>query len=292
MTCYAPIPAYRTDAGDVVFSEKRRHGATSRFDVACGQCLGCRLRRSRDWSVRVMHEASQWKDNCFVTLTYGRDKLPEGGSLCYRDFQLFMMRLRWDIYPRRVRFFMCGEYGSATFRPHYHACLFNVNFADRVVGGTSGSGNVWFKSERLKKLWTHGIVSVQDLTPQTAAYCARYIMKKVTGDLAENYYGDLVPEFSRCSLKPGIGSAWFERYGRNVYAIDGCIVDGDKLAPPRYYDKLKKKVGYWDNDDGDLQLAREKRRKAAFADNSDERLVVRRLVQESKLVRLKRTYDG
>ena len=93
MTCYHPVPAYRTGTG-VVFSELRRHDILGRIDLPCGQCIGCRMRRASDWELRVMHEASLWPVNCFVTLTYGRDQLPPHGSLCHEDYQKFMKRLR------------------------------------------------------------------------------------------------------------------------------------------------------------------------------------------------------
>lgn len=239
MTCYHPIDAFRTRDG-VVFSEKSRHDIIGDIRLPCGQCIGCRLRRARDWAVRIDHEARCWSNNCFVTLTYGRDKVPAGGSLDYRDFQLFMKRLRAH-FKVPVRFFMCGEYGPLNLRPHYHACLFNCDFSDKVVAGKSGAGAVFFNSPLLEKLWSHGRVSVQDLNSSTANYCARYIVDKVTGDAAEAHYSSVdsdgvlhrrVPEFCRCSLKPGIGSVWYDKFAGDVYPGDYVVQEGDKFAPP------------------------------------------------------------
>ena len=109
MSCYHPLKGFRTPSG-VVFSELGRHDILGDIEIPCGQCIGCRMRRASDWTIRVMHEASLHSENCFVTLTYGRDKLPPDGSLEHRDFQLFMKRLRFHA-KRPVRFYMCGEYG-------------------------------------------------------------------------------------------------------------------------------------------------------------------------------------
>ena len=94
MSCYHPLKGFRTPSG-VVFSELGRHDILGDIEIPCGQCIGCRMRRASDWTLRVMHEASLHSENCFVTLTYGRDKLPPDGSLEHRDFQLFMKRLRF-----------------------------------------------------------------------------------------------------------------------------------------------------------------------------------------------------
>lgn len=142
MSCYHPIAGFRTPHG-VVFSELRRHDILGSIELPCGQCIGCRMRRASDWSLRVMHEASLHKENCFVTLTYGRDKCPVDGSLLHEDFQKFMKRLRKRV--GRVRFYMCGEYGPLNQRPHYHACLFGVSFSEgRVPMGKSASGQLFF----------------------------------------------------------------------------------------------------------------------------------------------------
>jgi len=232
-----------------------------------------------------------WDENCFVTLTYATDKLPPGRSLCYRDFQLFMKRLRAAHKGQTIRFFMCGEYGPLNLRPHYHACLFNVAFRDSVVAGKSGAGAVFFDSPMLRELWSHGHVSVQPLNSSTAAYCARYIVDKVTGDAAEEHYRavDLdgvvhqrVPEFCRCSLRPGIGARWFIRYGSDVYPHDFVVSsEGVKYSPPKYYDRLKKREEglVWD----EIESQRQLRAQAGAADNTDERLAVREVVHKARV---------
>ena len=136
------------------------------------------MQRVADWAARITHEAKMWEQNCFVTLTYGTGNLPTNGSLCHRDYQLFHKRLVKRL-QRPIRRFMCGEYGDENGRPHYHACLFNVDFTeDRVYYAKSGSGEKMYTSELLTELWGHGHATVQDLNAKTAAYCAGYVMKK------------------------------------------------------------------------------------------------------------------
>ena len=278
------------------FSELRRHDILGSIEIACGQCIGCRMRRASDWSLRVMHEASLWPVNCFVTLTYGRDKLPPNGSLDHRDFQLFVKRVRKFYKNKTVRFYMCGEYGPLNQRPHYHACMFNVDFRDdRVPSGKSASGQLFYTSATLERLWSHGIVSVQDLTPETASYCARYIMKKALGETAKSAYADTDedgvitqrrPEYAAMSLKPGIGAVWFDRYQRDVFPHDFVVQGGQERQVPRYYDKLlkRKKVQVQD----DIEFARYQRAIASAPDQTDERRLVRETVHLAKVSTLNR----
>jgi len=185
---------------------------------------------------------------------------------------------------------MAGEYGEQQDRPHYHACLFGIDFrCDRKPNGKSASGHTYYQSKTLDQLWRLGKTSVQDLTPETASYCARYIMKKVLGPAAKVAY-DLVdedgvitrrqPEYNRMSLKPGIGADYIEKYHKQVYRHDHVIVEGRKKKPPRYYDRKAKKLGI------DLEEIQYRRQLAAAqhqADNTPERLAVAEIVHQAKL---------
>lgn len=289
MSCYHPLKGFRTATG-VSFSQLRRDDHVGDIELPCGRCIGCRMRRASDWSLRVMHEAQLWPENCFVTLTYGHGCLPKDGSLEHRDFQLFMKRLRKRA-GKEVRFYMCGEYGDEKGRPHYHACLFNVDFRDRNPIGKSGSGELFYESKALAGLWGHGNCSVQDLTAGTAGYCAQYIMKKTLGDDAELAYsfvdedGEIhfrKPPYAAMSLKPGIGAAWLAKYGKtDVFAHDKCVQDGVERRVPKYYDKLLKR-----GDQLKLEANQYKRellaRKSA-SDNSPERRSVREEVHLAKV---------
>lgn len=154
--------------------------------------------------------------------------------------------------PRRptLRYYYGGEYGDRYRRPHYHVCLFGIEFADRKHVDTTKLGFKLYESERLRELWPYGQHMIGDLTWETAAYTARYIMKKVTGDQAEYYYRELdfdtgewidtQPEFNDMSRNKGIGHDWYQRYTKDAYKQKESYVRvrNAKTKPPRYYDKL------------------------------------------------------
>lgn len=285
MSCYHPLKAFRTPSG-VVFQELSRHDIIGDVELPCGQCIGCRMRRASDWTLRCQHESTLWARNCFITLTYARDCVPPDGSLCHRDFQLFMKRLRKRLGYSPVRFYMCGEYGPLNLRPHYHACIFNADFKRDNVSGRSAAGAVFYHSDLLFELWGHGIVSVQDLTRETAGYCARYIMKKQLGNPSAYVNADgvcLTPEYS--VMSKGVGAGWFAKYKRDIFPHDFVIADGAKHQVPRFYDRLYKRLG------GDFDSVEYERLLAAgrvAADNSDERRAVREIVHTARVRDLKR----
>lgn len=305
MPCYHPHIAYRTSSGGVVFTELRRNGGGDTLTLPCGQCIGCRLERSRQWAVRCVHEASSHANNCFLTFTYSDAFLPLHSSLVYRDFQLFLKRLRKRCSGVVIRFFVSGEYGEACGncaesrrdcrcgrfvlalgRPHFHACLFGVDFPDKVYHCRSDAGFALYTSELCSDLWGKGYCLVGGLSFESAAYVARYILKKVTGDKAQGHYGDRAPEFCHMSLKPGIGAAWFARFGGDVFPHDHVVVRGVEMRPPKYYAKLFNK-----RDSEGMALVsfeRERFARSRFADNSDERLAVKEVVQTAAARLLRR----
>nr|AOV86334.1 putative replication protein VP4 [uncultured virus] len=243
-----------------------------------------------DWTIRCLHEAQLHERNSFITLTYGRGQLPPHGSLRHEDFQLFLKRLRKRT-PSGVRYYMCGEYGPLNQRPHYHANLFGVDFReDWKPQGKSKSGQIFYTSKTLEQLWGLGNVSVQPLTPQTAAYTAQYIASKLTGDAGKHAYTVTDPEtgevfhkdppYAAMSLKPGLGADWYERHAHDVHRHDYCIIDGQKRAPPRFYDILLKRRP--DLDPDRIEHERQKRAAQAAPDNTPERLAVREAVHEAR----------
>ena len=192
MPCYSPVQAWRgpvTASGKRAIVFKRPSQVFGKgLELPCGGCIGCRMERVRQWSLRCVHESRLYRDNCFLTLTYSDDNLPANGSLMPEHFTLFMKRLRFA-YGEGIRFFMCGEYGEKLGRPHYHACLFNFDFPDKELH-TISKGNRVYKSQALEKLWGLGHCWIGSVTPQSAAYVAGYVMKKITGDKAQEHYGD------------------------------------------------------------------------------------------------------
>lgn len=301
MSCYKPLKAFLTTTG-VVFHEASRNGDfIGDIKLPCGRCVGCRMDRAEDWTLRVMHEAQMWPRNCFVTLTYDEAYLPPNAELVHRDFQLFMKRVR-KAYGPSIRFFMCGEYGPLNLRPHFHACLFNVDFDPNTwkVAGKSASGAVYFTCERLSSLWPLGFATVQHLVRETAGYCARYIMKKALGQDAETRYtrvcpktGELFfvqPEYAAMSLKPGIGAMWYKKYGRtDVHRHDHVVGDGVRKRVPKYYDKLLKRVDKARLED--IKLARVERALQHCEDNTPERLRAKEIVHEARISTLTRGLD-
>jgi len=296
MACFKPLKAYQCFDKSIVFTEARKHDIVRSLELPCGQCVGCRLERSRQWAIRCMHEASLYKDNCFITLTYDDEHLPEDYSLHYDDFQRFMKRLRKRYQGKTIRFYMAGEYGENFGRPHFHACIFNLDFEDKYLWQKTDSGSKIYRSKILEELWPFGYSSIGEVNFQSAAYVARYIMKKVTGDMAVQHYeevnfttGEIIqrkPEFNKMSLKPGIGYKWYEKYKDDVYPHDYVIVNGKKCKPPKFYDK--KYADDYPYEFDQLQWDREKSAKAQVFDNTPERLLVKEEVLKAKLSRLKR----
>lgn len=306
MRCFHPVEAWQLDSGRLVFGGGRK-AAGRHLELRCGQCIGCRLNRSREWAIRCVHEASMHEGNSFVTLTYDDKHLPPGGGLVYRDFQDFMRRVRkrfgcmdLTLWGRVPRFFVCGEYGELTKRPHFHALLFGLFFPDRQFLRTAPGGARLYRSAMLEELWPAGFSSVGDVTFESAAYVARYVLKKVTGERADAHYRrvdggsgevlDVEPEFCRMSLKPGIGATWFQRFAGDVYPQDSVVLNGSHLRPPRYYDKLLARSDAFVASESECE--RELRRLAlSDSDSSSDRLAVQELVATARLSFNKRSLE-
>ena len=296
MPCYHPLSAYQCADGSIVFYESKRHDTVKSLSLSCGQCVGCRLERSRQWAIRCMHEAQMHTENCFITLTYDDAHLPSDRSLHYRDFQLFIKRLRKRYPGRRIRYYMAGEYGENFGRPHWHACIFGFDFNDKKLWKRTSANSLLYRSADLELLWPFGYSSIGDVTFESAAYVARYIMKKVTGKNAAEHYQEIdpdtgeitnrTPEFTKMSLKPGIGYEWYKQYTSDVYPHDYVIVRGKKVKPPKYYDKKYKIDNPYEFDE--LLYIREKSAKLRHEDNTLERLAVKEQVAKAKLQKLKR----
>lgn len=303
MRCTSPIAAWQTSDGAIHFQAPvTRPGA--KLQIPCGQCVNCRLRRARDWATRCVHEAQMHEHNEYITLTYDDDHYTP--SLIYRDFQLFMKRLRkqracfdvttWQYTPR---YYMAGEYGELNGRPHFHAALFGVRFSDRQFLKNTSAGYPIYTSKTLEDLWRYGYSSTADVTFESAAYIARYIMKKITGDNAAQHYetineatGEITtrtPEFNRMSLKPAIGARWIERYQGDVYPHDRVVINGTQFKPPRYYDEYLKLK----HQDEHQQIKNNRKEKAKLTkhDNTPERLKAHDDVTKARLNLKKRGLD-
>lgn len=237
------------------------------MSLKCGQCIGCKLDRSREWAIRCVHEAQYHDSKCFITLTFAKDPV----SLSHTYFQKFIKRLRdrLDLYAEYndqgdminpgLMFYMAGEYGSVydelgrkkdglLGRPHFHAILYGYEFPDRKFYKKSPSGIPMYNSDLLDDVWGLGYATVQDFSIEAAAYVARYVTKKITGAAAATHYekvspqtGEVFtvePEYNRMSLKPAIGKRWIQDHQSDAYPKDFITYGGIKFKPPKYYDKI------------------------------------------------------
>lgn len=292
MPCFKPLSAYRAKDGGVTF-DRRASFLSIPIKLPCGRCSGCLFERSRQWAMRCFHESKMHMFNEYVTLTYDNEHLPSSGSLVRPHTQLFLKRLRKSREPAKVRFFGCGEYGPKNKRPHYHMILFNVRFADRKRYKQNSRGEWLYTSKELDELWGMGECTTGDVTFDSAAYCARYVLKKMghkdfNPEAYVSRYGEVLePEFPMMSLKPGIGFTWFEKFGRETYTHDSVIVNRREMRPPRFYDKKMKEL---DPDRMEvLKKNRRKKMKLFAADTTEDRLRVREVIHLAKMKAKKRT---
>lgn len=288
MPCYHPLPGWYSrrvnESGKRSIVFNLADGFKDKpATVPCGTCVGCQLERARVWAMRCVHESKMHRWNIFVTLTYEDDKLPRNGSLRPSDYVNFMKRLR-HVAPG-VRFFQCGEYGEITKRPHHHALLFNCDFPDRVRYGETKSGLPQWRSASLERLWGHGYCAIGDVNAQSAGYIARYNLKKIRRGSDDPFYIGKVNEYLTMSRRPGIGRAFLDKFGSDVYPWDECIVDGKRSKPSRYYDSVLEKSA-----PEVLRKIKAARREAAIRDvnATGSRLVVREAVKEAAINTLKR----
>lgn len=315
MACFNPLTGFvlinkftETGKKKIVFKENEvKNRPYMPINIPCGQCIGCRIAKSKEWAVRCTHEASMFSRNSFITLTYDDDTINELGSLDKRDFQLFMKRLRKRFkgyeavknnkgritYP--IRYFHCGEYGERLCRPHHHACLFNFDFDDKEYFKEKNGYN-WYISESLAELWPHGYHTIGDVTYESASYIARYVTKKMNGSKAKEHYtkvnpftGEIItlqPEFITMSRKPGIGSEWFKKFSEDIFPKDFTTIEGRIVQTPKYYDKMFEVV-----DPQAFEKIKRKRleRSIENAENKTmQRLITRHKVQKGKTKNSKR----
>ncbi|AXH77700.1 MAG: replication initiator protein [Microviridae sp.] len=290
MPCFRPVKAFSLASGGISFVE--RGDVRGDIKVPCGRCVGCRVDRARDWTLRIGHESKLHQHNWFITLTYDEDHIPTPPSLNYSDWQQFAKNVRKRCGP--FRFFMCGEYGELSWRPHYHAIMFGLDVTDLKRWGGSDAMPT-FRSAGLESSWRKGMIVLGAVTPQSANYVARYNLKKVTGDLAKSHYRwidpqtgeehQLEPEFCGMSTRPGIGAAWYQKFHADVHTQDYVVADGTKKPVPRYYDKLGQRQGYTLDE---IKQARQIKSRTRAQHNTPERLADRETVLKSRLSLSKR----
>lgn len=217
--------------------------------IPCGKCIGCRLERRRQLAIRATLEARTHLENIFATLTYADDNLVIGyqhPTLVESHLRDFWKRLRQAVirYPDKftkgseneIRYLASGEYGDVSNRPHYHALIFGMDFADKQVLQKEGD-HVLYHSPFLDDLWGHGYCTIGAVTYATASYVAKYTMKN------DSHHKDIwneigvEPQFMRVSRRPGLGFPWLEKHHRDVYPSDEIFIDGEKYSSVSYFDR-------------------------------------------------------
>lgn len=305
MPCYHTLLAYqlqgmneKTGKSIIVFKEPSDK-IYKKIYLPCNNCIGCRIDRSRSWALRCVHESSLHKENSFITITYNDENAPADGSLNKKDFVDFLKRFRKTIHPKKIRFFHCGEYGEKLKRPHHHACIFGYDFPDKIFW-TQKKGIRLYRSAMLEQLWPYGFSSIGDVSYESAAYVARYVMKKIVGDSAIEHYtkvneetGEITllePEYITMSRRPGIAKHWFEKFKNDCYPKDQVTVNGKKNQIPKYYDKL-----YEIEFPEKLKKIKEKRLDKAISNKVNttiNRSFIRERVKKSQIKTLIRSYEN
>lgn len=186
--------------------------------VPCGRCEFCTVTKRSDWATRIYYESKLHVGSKFVTLTYANNALTwDHGNpqLVKADLQRWFKRVRKAGY--KFRYFAVGEYGSQTYRPHYHVLVFG-DVPEKV----------------LKDAWHDGMVHVGTVTQASIMYCLGYVVGGKHWKMCHHR----VKPFAIMSRRPGIGAnylskdmvAW-HKSGRKNYVL----VDGLKKHLPRFY---------------------------------------------------------
>ncbi|WNK13223.1 MAG: replication initiator protein [Microvirus sp.] len=201
--------------------------------VPCGKCNFCLQARRFDWAFRLYQETKVSHSAHFLTLTYNDEKIPVNpnsgiAELSKEDVQLFTKRLRKynskigaDSERSNIRYYTIGEYGTRTFRPHYHSIMFNL--AQETIG--------W-----LEQIWGNGNVKVGEVNDATIMYTTKYHLNKF-----QDLPGRARPFTLISNRSGGIGqnylnkNVWWHVENQATYVM----YQGRKYPLPRYYrDKI------------------------------------------------------
>lgn len=232
-----------------VVSLMRLEGASYKkvIPLPCSSCILCRLERSKIWAARLMHEKKFSENAAFLTLTYDDEHITPDYGLVSNEFSKFMKRLRrkldYEGKEHKLRYFSVGEYGDRYGRPHYHAAIFGFDDTGRVEEAPSRTGCSQYSHPTYDSAWGKGLVRYSELTFESAAYVARYSLKKLSGDGEKAYSDGRLKEFMRCSK--GIGKEWFQNYSGDAYPTDSITIirQGSSIQTkvPRTYDRWLEK---------------------------------------------------
>lgn len=220
----------------------------------CGGCIICRKNKGKGWTARILledafNEGFTW----FVTLTYDDDHVPKTaqGDLTLAKKQTTQW-VRDQVKEHGFRYYLVGEYGDQTQRPHYHAAIFSPDYT-------------WHIDELLSKWKRRGLTDAHLLQTGSAAYLAQYTTKRLTAADDPRLEPGQEPEFRTSSRVPAIGltaipwiaSAYETKSGRLILEergdVERCVrINGRKWPLDSYLlTKLRKQL--------DIPLSHEER---------------------------------
>lgn len=273
MPCYHPIIAYdntdysaNPDKMDIVFNSKdyrfnpdyaERQGRL--LQLPCRHCIGCRLDKSKEWANRILLEQRYHASSYFVTLTYDDEHLPTGygvdpatgeiiavhATLVKADLQNFFKRLRKS--GQQISYYSAGEYGSQTYRPHYHCIIFGLQLDDLQPVKRNFDGQQYYVSRTIERLWPYGMHVIGNVTHESAAYVARYTLKKATHNYTREYYdvAGIEPEFQIMSTRPAIGKRYYDdnisKFKFGTFSVS-TPTGGIKMTMPEYFRKKYREI--------------------------------------------------
>lgn len=199
--------------------------------VPCGRCRACRISRSREWAVRMIHETDFYEDTVFLTLTYNDEHLPRNNGLEKRELQNYFKRLRKSLKDLKIKYYASGEYGEKNGRPHYHAIIYGLSLKDHEIQYRQGSYSC--TGGKLYDAWhPRGFVTLGNVTYDSARYVADYIQKK---QFALNAIGK--PEQPFNLMSKGIGERYVKANEKQLRDNISITLRGVKMTIPKYYKK-------------------------------------------------------
>lgn len=203
--------------------------------VPCGWCKNCLMQRKSEWAMRMQHELLYWKNASFITLTYDDQNLPMSEKNIYwptlrkTDLQKSIKRIRKEIYPKKIKYYMCGEYGPKTQRPHYHGIIYGLDYIKDVEVIIRNWDMCDWNEERIEK-------SIQSVNYDACSYVAEYVLKKIN-DRDDEEYGPTGREKPFRIQSNGLGKQ-FAIEEKNRIINNKLTSRGVAKTVPRYYLKV------------------------------------------------------
>ena len=203
--------------------------------VPCGKCVPCIKNKINAWVTRLTYESHYNPGTYFVTLTYDEEHVPTAENGCktvkIKHLQDFIKLLRYHLHERlaktsyspRIRYYAISEYGSKTYRPHYHCIIFSSLPMEVLRGCICLS-------------WRQGYFDVEPIN----AARIRYVLKR--HGIPKDYGHPRGTENPRAimSTKPGLGYQYLtearKEYGKqHLDDFRTILPDGSYRLIPRYY---------------------------------------------------------